>query len=60
MQEHPFNFARKLSTLDHLSRGRVGWNIVTGYAASAARNFGLDRLPDTMDRRRSSSSLTNV
>lgn len=46
LQEHPFGFARKLSTLDHLSRGRVGWNIVTGYAASAARNFGLERLPD--------------
>jgi FMN-dependent oxidoreductase (nitrilotriacetate monooxygenase family) len=45
LQEHPFNFARKLSTLDHLSKGRVGWNIVTGYAASAARNFGLEELP---------------
>ncbi len=50
LQEHPFNFARKLSTLDHLTRGRVGWNIVTGYAASAARNLGLERLPDH-DRR---------
>lgn len=44
LQEHPFNFARKLSTLDHLTRGRVGWNVVTGYAENAARNFGLDRL----------------
>ncbi len=43
LQEHPFNLARKLSTLDHLTRGRIGWNIVTGYSDSAARNFGLDR-----------------
>ena len=29
--EHPYPFARRMSTLDHLSNGRVGWNIVTGY-----------------------------
>ena len=31
LQEPPFNFARRLSTLDHLTGGRVGWNIVTSY-----------------------------
>ena len=41
--EHPYPFARRMSTLDHLSDGRVGWNIVTGYLDSAARNLGLDR-----------------
>ncbi|MEY1683683.1 LLM class flavin-dependent oxidoreductase, partial [Stenotrophomonas maltophilia] len=35
--EAPYLFARRLSTLDHLSQGRVGWNIVTGYLDSAAR-----------------------
>lgn len=40
--EHPYPFARRLSTLDHLTRGRIGWNIVTGYLPSAARNFGAD------------------
>jgi FMN-dependent oxidoreductase (nitrilotriacetate monooxygenase family) len=40
--EKPYAFARKLSTLDHLSKGRVGWNIVTSYLESAARNLGLD------------------
>ncbi|RLP74085.1 LLM class flavin-dependent oxidoreductase [Mycetocola tolaasinivorans] len=40
--EHPFAFARRLSTLDHLSEGRIGWNIVTSYLENAARNFGLD------------------
>ncbi|WP_129660495.1 LLM class flavin-dependent oxidoreductase [Rothia halotolerans] len=38
--EHPYSFARRLSTLDHATRGRLGWNIVTGYLPSAARNFG--------------------
>ncbi|NGZ87293.1 LLM class flavin-dependent oxidoreductase [Duganella aceris] len=41
--EHPYTFARRISTLDHLTRGRIGWNIVTGYLDSAARNLGLDR-----------------
>jgi len=41
--EHPYTFARRMSTLDHLSGGRVGWNIVTGYLDSAARNLGQTR-----------------
>lgn len=40
--ELPFAFARRMSTLDHLTKGRVGWNIVTSYLPNAARNFGLD------------------
>jgi FMN-dependent oxidoreductase (nitrilotriacetate monooxygenase family) len=39
--EHPYPFARRMSTLDHLTRGRIGWNIVTGYLDSAARGVGL-------------------
>ena len=38
--EHPYPFARRMSTLDHLTRGRMGWNIVTGYLESAARGMG--------------------
>jgi FMN-dependent oxidoreductase (nitrilotriacetate monooxygenase family) len=38
--EAPFTFARRMSTLDHLTGGRVGWNIVTGYLESAARAMG--------------------
>ena len=41
--EHPYTFARRISTLDHLTGGRIGWNIVTGYLDSAARNLGLTR-----------------
>ncbi|ANF59093.1 LLM class flavin-dependent oxidoreductase [Halotalea alkalilenta] len=40
--ETPYSFARRFSTLDHLTRGRIGWNIVTGYLDSAARAMGLD------------------
>ena len=40
--EAPFSFARRLSTLDHLTKGRFAWNIVTGYLDSAARAFGRD------------------
>ena len=39
--EPPFSFARRLSTLDHLTNGRIAWNIVTGYLDSAAKAFGL-------------------
>ncbi|MCX8253068.1 Dimethyl-sulfide monooxygenase [Beijerinckiaceae bacterium RH AL1] len=41
--EPPYVFARRLSTLDHLTAGRIGWNIVTGYLDSAARGVGADR-----------------
>lgn len=46
MQNPPFNFARQISTLDHLSRGRVAWNIVTSTQENAARNFGLPGLTE--------------
>jgi long-chain alkane monooxygenase len=40
--EHPFPFARRMSTLDHLTRGRAGWNVVTSYLNSGALNLGVD------------------
>ncbi len=42
--EPPYTFARRMSTLDHLTRGRIGWNIVTGYLDSAARGMGGERM----------------
>jgi FMN-dependent oxidoreductase (nitrilotriacetate monooxygenase family) len=39
--EQPFGNARRFSTLDHLTKGRVAWNVVTSYLPNAARNFGL-------------------
>ncbi|MCA3278857.1 MAG: LLM class flavin-dependent oxidoreductase [Roseomonas sp.] len=41
--ESPALMARRFSTLDHLTKGRIGWNIVTGYLDSAARAMGLER-----------------
>lgn len=38
--EPPFTLARRFSTLDHLTKGRVAWNIVTGYSAAASRAVG--------------------
>lgn len=38
--EHPYTFARRLSTADHHTKGRVGWNIVTSYLESGAKNIG--------------------
>ncbi|WP_377828308.1 LLM class flavin-dependent oxidoreductase [Bradyrhizobium lupini] len=38
--EHPYTFARRLSTADHHSKGRLGWNIVTSYLESGAKNIG--------------------
>jgi len=41
--EHPYLLARKFTTLDHLTRGRIAWNVVTSMLDSAARNLGLTR-----------------
>ncbi|MDC4615497.1 LLM class flavin-dependent oxidoreductase [Acinetobacter baumannii] len=38
--DHPYSVARKFATLDHLTDGRVGWNVVTSYSDSAAKNLG--------------------
>ncbi len=39
ISEQPYHLARRIATLDHLTKGRVGWNIVTSYQDSAARNL---------------------
>jgi alkanesulfonate monooxygenase len=41
--EPPFAFARRMSSLDHLTEGRIGWNIVTGYLDSAAKSAGKQK-----------------
>ncbi len=43
---HPYNLARRLASVDHISGGRVGWNIVTSAGADEAANFGLLDRPD--------------
>ena len=60
LQEHPFNFARRVSTLDHLTGGRIGWNIVTSYLNNAARNLGYGSLPVHEDRYRRAEEYVTV
>lgn len=48
--EPPYSFARRMSTLDHLTEGRIGWNVVTGYLDSAARGAGKDKQTGHDDR----------
>jgi FMN-dependent oxidoreductase (nitrilotriacetate monooxygenase family) len=48
--EPPYGFARRMSTLDHLTEGRIGWNIVTGYLDSAAKGAGKERQTAHDDR----------
>ncbi|MCZ6616875.1 MAG: LLM class flavin-dependent oxidoreductase [Gammaproteobacteria bacterium] len=50
LQAHPFIFARSVSTLDHITNGRVAWNVVTSYLPNAATNLGLGELPEHDER----------
>lgn len=59
-QQHPFNFARQLSTLDHISKGRIAWNIVTGTQDNGARNYGLDQLTEHAERYRWAEEYVDV
>ncbi len=46
----PYTLARQFATLDHLSNGRAGWNIVTSWAPEAGANYGLQQNVDHGDR----------
>ncbi len=46
----PYQIARQLASLDHLSKGRAGWNIVTSATPAVAHNFGMSELPGKQDR----------
>jgi len=46
----PYNLARRLASVDHVSAGRAGWNIVTSAGADEAANFGLTNRPSHADR----------
>ncbi|MBS0562155.1 MAG: NtaA/DmoA family FMN-dependent monooxygenase, partial [Proteobacteria bacterium] len=47
---HPFHLARMLASLDHLTGGRIAWNVVTSITDLEARNFGLPKMPDRETR----------
>ena len=46
----PYNLTRSLASLDHMSGGRAGCNLVTGFSLDEARNFGLDAVLDSDHR----------
>lgn len=46
----PYNLARLFASLDRISGGRAGWNIVTTFSQDAALNFGLDGVPSNEER----------
>lgn len=46
----PFNLARQFASIDHISRGRAAWNIVTSWLATAAENYGGDGQVSHADR----------
>jgi FMN-dependent oxidoreductase (nitrilotriacetate monooxygenase family) len=56
----PYNLARKLASLDHVSGGRAGWNIVTTAGDDAARNFGLDAQPSHAERYQRADEFVEV
>ena len=47
---HPYQIARMLGSLDHLSGGRAAWNVVASTSTLEARNFGLDAMPGRSQR----------
>ena len=46
----PFNVARRFATIDHLSSGRAGWNIITSGTDEEARNFNFEQIPGHAER----------
>ena len=46
----PFNLARRVLSLDHISGGRAGWNVVTSFDSQVSKNFGLDEHLDYATR----------
>lgn len=56
----PFNLARQFASLDHISGGRVGWNIVTSWSAPAAANYGDDTQVSHADRYERADEFVDV
>ena len=56
----PYNIARRFATLDHVSRGRAGWNVVTTADLPSARNFGHDAVPDHAQRYARAAEFTQL
>jgi alkanesulfonate monooxygenase SsuD/methylene tetrahydromethanopterin reductase-like flavin-dependent oxidoreductase (luciferase family) len=58
--QHPYHLARQLLSLDHLSDGRAGWNLVTSFARAAADNFSARGVVDHDERYRIADEAIDV
>lgn len=58
--EEPFNLARRFASLDAISGGRAGWNVVTTAALDAGANFGFDQTPTHAERYRRANEFLEV
>ncbi|MFJ4641493.1 NtaA/DmoA family FMN-dependent monooxygenase [Streptomyces hygroscopicus] len=56
----PFNLARRFASLDHISGGRAGWNVVTSFDTGTSRNFGLEEHLDYTTRYRRALEFVQV
>ena len=57
---HPYNFARRMASIDHISNGRMGWNMVTSTNIDEAMNFGLDGPIDSDTRHSRAAEFVEV
>jgi FMN-dependent oxidoreductase (nitrilotriacetate monooxygenase family) len=57
---HPYNLARMLASMDHITSGRAGWNIVTSAGQQTARNFGMDDAAEHSQRYARASEFVDV
>jgi FMN-dependent oxidoreductase (nitrilotriacetate monooxygenase family) len=58
--QHPYHLARQFLSLDHLSEGRIGWNLVTSFAKAAADNFSAGGVVDHDERYRIADEAIDV
>ncbi|PKO47937.1 MAG: nitrilotriacetate monooxygenase [Betaproteobacteria bacterium HGW-Betaproteobacteria-22] len=58
--EAPYQLARKFASLDHISHGRAGWNVVTSAGDATAKNFGLEHQLDHADRYEKANEFVDV
>ena len=58
--EEPYNLARRIASLDHLSHGRAAWNVVTSHDAAAAQNFGAGELAGRLERYERAQEFVDV
>lgn len=56
----PYNLARQFASLDHISEGRAGWNIVTSWSAEAAGNFGQEQRAQHESRYQRATEFVDV